>query len=302
MRHFLRQKLGRPFSLPSCMLACSDVSSLVCGAGEPHRFAPPDGAALRAGNLAVVTRGADADVASAAHAAEETNFLINHRTPPVTFLDTGAASSDGPPRSVASITAMTRKARGGYPGPSPCQRSPRATRLRQLVQEIGGHGLAWRRRPASSHSNAPPAANGVLTSTQGSGLRPDPGRLADHGSAAVAPRHRHGRAAIPQRRPQLGEVRASPALRRLLAAVWSVGTDAYLRGPLPPIPPGSPLFWPTTGSPQPVTGFQSPPRAPPRSTSIQMSRSCSLRLRYDDDILKIHGSEVGPSWAGEGQA
>jgi len=34
----------------------------------------------------------------------------------VTFLDTGAVSGDAPPRNVASITAMTRKARGDGPG------------------------------------------------------------------------------------------------------------------------------------------------------------------------------------------
>jgi hypothetical protein len=34
---------------------------------------------------------------------------------PVTFLDTGSVSGDAPPRSVASITAMTRKARGCLP-------------------------------------------------------------------------------------------------------------------------------------------------------------------------------------------
>jgi hypothetical protein len=50
-----------------------------------------------------------------------------------------------------------------------------------------------------------------------------------------------------------------------------------------------------TGPPQAATGFQSPPRAPPRATSTQASRSCPLRLRYDDDISKICGSEVGPS-------
>jgi hypothetical protein len=34
----------------------------------------------------------------------------------MTFLDTGSVSSDAPPRNVASITAMTRKARGDSPG------------------------------------------------------------------------------------------------------------------------------------------------------------------------------------------
>ena len=32
------------------------------------------------------------------------------------FLDTGRVSSDAPPRTVASITAALRKARGYYPG------------------------------------------------------------------------------------------------------------------------------------------------------------------------------------------
>jgi hypothetical protein len=63
------------------MLACSDACVLVRGTGEPHRRAPPEGAALGAGNLTVITHGADANFASAAHAAEETSFSIDHRTP-----------------------------------------------------------------------------------------------------------------------------------------------------------------------------------------------------------------------------
>lgn len=81
MRHFLRRKLGREFSLPSRMLPCSDGTPLILGTGDPHRVAPPEGAAVGAGDLAVVTRGADADFAIAAHAAEETNLSIDHRTP-----------------------------------------------------------------------------------------------------------------------------------------------------------------------------------------------------------------------------
>jgi len=80
MRHYLRQKLGREFSLPSRMLPCSDAASLILGPGDPHRVAPPEGAAVGAGDLAVVTRGADADFAVAAHAAEETSLSIDHRT------------------------------------------------------------------------------------------------------------------------------------------------------------------------------------------------------------------------------
>jgi hypothetical protein len=79
MRHYLRRKLGRVFSLPRRMLVCSDAILLVLGTGEPHRRAPPDGAAVGAGNLAVITRGADANFASAAHAAEETSLSIDHR-------------------------------------------------------------------------------------------------------------------------------------------------------------------------------------------------------------------------------
>ena len=91
----------------------------------------------------------------AAHAAEETSLPDRSPDPvPVTFLDTGAASSDGPPRSVASITAMTRKARGGHPGPSPCQRYPRATRSRQPVQENGPSTRA----PTTACSSAPATA------------------------------------------------------------------------------------------------------------------------------------------------
>ena len=81
MRHYLQRKLGRTFSLPSRMLACSDGAPLILGSGDPHRVAPPEGAAFTAGDLAVVTRDADADFAIAAHAAEETSLSIDHRTP-----------------------------------------------------------------------------------------------------------------------------------------------------------------------------------------------------------------------------
>jgi hypothetical protein len=81
MRHYLRRKLGRAFSLPSRMLPCSDGAPLILGSGDPHRVPPPEGTAGGAGHLAVVTRGADADLAIAAHAAEETSRSIDHRTP-----------------------------------------------------------------------------------------------------------------------------------------------------------------------------------------------------------------------------
>ena len=81
MRHYLRRKLGRAFSLPSRMLACSDGAPLILGSGDPHRVAPTDGAAGGAGDLTVVTRAADADFAIAAHAAEKTSLSIDHRTP-----------------------------------------------------------------------------------------------------------------------------------------------------------------------------------------------------------------------------
>lgn len=63
------------------MLPCSDGAPLILGSGDPHRVAPPEGAAVGAGDLAVVTRSADADFAIAAHAAEETSLWIDHRTP-----------------------------------------------------------------------------------------------------------------------------------------------------------------------------------------------------------------------------
>jgi hypothetical protein len=81
MRQYLRRKLGRVFLLPRRMLACSDACVLVRGTGEPHRRAPPDGAAVGARNLTVITRGADANFEIAAHAAEVTSLSIDHRTP-----------------------------------------------------------------------------------------------------------------------------------------------------------------------------------------------------------------------------
>ena len=81
MRQYLRRKLGRVFLLPRRMLACSDGPPLILGTGELYRLAPPDGAAVGAGDLTVITRGADADFAIAAHAAEETSLSIDHRTP-----------------------------------------------------------------------------------------------------------------------------------------------------------------------------------------------------------------------------
>jgi hypothetical protein len=62
------------------MLACSDARLLVLDSSEPHRLAPSDGAAVGAGDLTVITRGADADFPSAAHAAEQPRLLIDHRT------------------------------------------------------------------------------------------------------------------------------------------------------------------------------------------------------------------------------
>jgi hypothetical protein len=119
---------------------------------------------------------------------------------PVTFLDTGAAASDGPPRSVASITAMTRKARGAHPGPSPCQRASGATRPRQPLQEsrqpppsarlthLAPAALAgYPSRPAGSNVSAARPA----PCTEGSGLRPDLAGSLDHGYAALALRDRH---------------------------------------------------------------------------------------------------------------
>jgi hypothetical protein len=73
MRQYLRRDLGRcTLLLPSRMLACSDELPLVRGTGEPHRIASPDGAAAGAGNLAVITGGADANFEIAARAAEKT--------------------------------------------------------------------------------------------------------------------------------------------------------------------------------------------------------------------------------------
>jgi hypothetical protein len=81
MRHDLRRKLGRAFSLPSRMLPCSDAAPLILGTRDPQRVAPPERAAFGAGDLAVVTPGADADFAIAARAAEETSLSIDHRPP-----------------------------------------------------------------------------------------------------------------------------------------------------------------------------------------------------------------------------
>jgi hypothetical protein len=81
MRQFLRRKLGRVLLLPCRMLACSDETPLILGTSDPHRFAPPEDAAVGAGDLAVITRGTDADFAIATHAAEAPSLLIDHRTP-----------------------------------------------------------------------------------------------------------------------------------------------------------------------------------------------------------------------------
>jgi hypothetical protein len=62
------------------VLACSDARRLVLDSGEPHRLAPSDGTAVGAGDLAMITLGADADFTIAAHAAEKTSLLIDHRT------------------------------------------------------------------------------------------------------------------------------------------------------------------------------------------------------------------------------
>jgi hypothetical protein len=110
---------------------------------------------------------------------------------PVTFLDTGTASSDGPPRSVASISAMTQKARGGYPGPSPCQRSPRATRLRQPVQESGATRLGSADARGAGGLEPRPSRHMLArgappTAPEGSGLRPDLVAPVENGPEAVA--------------------------------------------------------------------------------------------------------------------
>jgi hypothetical protein len=54
---------------------------------------------------------------------------------PVTFLDTGAASSDGPPRSVASITRDDPEGSGRSPRAFALSAGPWATRPRQPLQE-----------------------------------------------------------------------------------------------------------------------------------------------------------------------
>jgi len=81
MRQYLRRKLGRVFLLPRRMLACSDGPPLILGTGDPHRREPPEGAAVGAGDLTVIARGADANFEIAAHAAEETSLSIDHRHP-----------------------------------------------------------------------------------------------------------------------------------------------------------------------------------------------------------------------------
>jgi hypothetical protein len=112
MRHFLCEQLG-PASLPRRVFARPLRRALVFGACATERLAPEDRAAVSgAVGLAAVAVPADARLSIASSATELTN-AIDHRDPGRRrFLDTGAETSDGPPRNVASITAMTRKARG----------------------------------------------------------------------------------------------------------------------------------------------------------------------------------------------
>jgi hypothetical protein len=112
MRHFLCEQLG-PATLPRRVFARSLRRTLVFGARAAERLAPADRTALSgAVGLAVVAVPTYARLPIASSATELTN-AIDHRDPGRRrFLDTGAETSDGPPRNVASITAMTRKARG----------------------------------------------------------------------------------------------------------------------------------------------------------------------------------------------
>jgi hypothetical protein len=116
MRHFLSGELGPP-SLPRRVLARSAGRTLVPRSGATHRLAAAHRPAFaRAVDLAVIALGANADLSIAARAAESPTFFDHPVPGPVTtFWTRGRVPSDGPQRNIASITAMTRKARGYEP-------------------------------------------------------------------------------------------------------------------------------------------------------------------------------------------
>ena len=115
MRHFLRSIVG-PLPLPRRVLTRADRRTLILGACSAHRLPPANRTAVAGTvNLPVVALGAHARRNVAACTLELPN-LTDHPDPGRgRFLDAGAEMSDGPPRNVASITAMTRKARGANP-------------------------------------------------------------------------------------------------------------------------------------------------------------------------------------------
>jgi hypothetical protein len=123
------------------MLACSDAPPLVLGTGELRRFTSPQGAAVGAGDLAVVTRSADADFAIAAHAAEETSLRIDHWTP------TGDVSGHG--RGVERWSTSERRL-DHRDDPEGSGRSPRAFAL-----SAGPWGYPTRPAPPRKRSPRP---------------------------------------------------------------------------------------------------------------------------------------------------
>ena len=88
---------------------------------------------------------------------------------PVRFLDTGRVSSDAPPRTVASITAALRKARGCYPGLSSfvsglIELPERAETSNNLAPRAGR--AAGDRSPAISAIMGPPEPGGDTRSAR----------------------------------------------------------------------------------------------------------------------------------------
>jgi hypothetical protein len=159
-----------------------------------------------------------------------------------------SGSTPSPPASSRTL---------GWPGDAPAADAPPRTRRSTL-----GPMRTVRRGPASARTHdtdriaRPPAAPARSGWTRTANRRTLP-----HGSAR--PRAR--------REGSGGQTRAFTFSMPVI----------YGRRPTLPSTARAVL---ATGPPQAVTGFQSPPRAPPRSTCTDASCSSHLIHRYDDDL------------------
>jgi len=83
----------------------------------PNPFTTANRAALASAvHLPVIARSADRDLLLATRTQEECHSSSITDPGPLQFVGHGAVMSDGPERSIASITAMTRKAPDATPG------------------------------------------------------------------------------------------------------------------------------------------------------------------------------------------